>query len=141
MYSNSLITPEFKDQVLTNLLEICELGEEFDYDSESDTLFPSNTPNNIKDAVLDYFFTMGLIQWYPQRYNETSDFNAVIILTMNAIDFVHRGGFVGQEKLFHDNIKKLLLELDDLKPSAPEKFERISSIIGNISSFLSILVR
>lgn len=63
-----------------------------------------------------------------------------IVLNVQAHDVVIRGGFVAQEELLKQNIEKLILELEDLKTSMPEKAERISTIIGGISTAISMFL-
>jgi hypothetical protein len=63
----------------------------------------------------------------------------IVTAEVNAHDFVRRGGFAVQEELLQKNIEKLLLEIESLKPSMPDRVEKITSIIGGISTALGFL--
>lgn len=49
-----------------------------------------------------------------------------------------QGGFKAQEELLQANIEKLLLEIEDLKPSLPHKVETITNIAANIATAVGL---
>ena len=57
---------------------------------------------------------------------------------MEAIDFHNRGGFVAQEELLKNNIEKLLKEIEQLKPSFPEKAEKLATISNAILAAINL---
>lgn len=66
--------------------------------------------------------------------------NIRISMKVPAFDFYSHGGFVGQEELLRKNIEKLLLEIESLKPSMPDKISTITSIAGNIATALGLII-
>ncbi len=59
------------------------------------------------------------------------------MITAELKDLMTRGGFVGTEKLLKQNIEKLLLEIERLKPNMTEQISNISNIASNITSALA----
>lgn len=55
-------------------------------------------------------------------------------LLLEASELLSKGGFKAQEELLQANIEKLLLEIEDLKPSLPHKVETITSIAASIAT-------
>ena len=89
----------------------------------------------IAEAILEYFKRKGLIT-NPirslQGYNEYQ-------LNIEAFDFANHGGFTGQEELLEKNIHKLLLEVESLKPSMPDKIKTLSEIAAAVLTSLDIM--
>lgn len=58
-----------------------------------------------------------------------------------AHDFVRHGGYFAQEELLTKNIKKLILEIEELKPKFPEKAAAIASITSGIATALGLFLK
>lgn len=127
-----MITPENKDKVLNCFIS---QGPSFTFAPMSEEI-KLEIPAALLTLIINQFERKGLL---TQR--EISGSRNYINLTADAYDFQSHGGFVAQEVLLQENLKKLLLEIEDLKPSMPEKIEKITSIIGGVSTFLSLILR
>ncbi len=92
--------------------------------------------SNTLEIILDYFEQMGFFE-QCKMLGGTID----IYMKVPAYDFYSRGGFVGQEELLTKNIQKLLLEIENLKPSIPDKVSTITSIISNITTALGLFIK
>jgi hypothetical protein len=128
-----MITPKLKDLVLKSFVDYpqktfrIKLQEQAkDYKIDSNTL----------EIILDYFEQMGFFE-QCKMLGGTID----IYMKVPAYDFYSRGGFVGQEELLTKNIQKLLLEIENLKPSIPDKVSTITSIISNITTALGLFIK
>ena len=79
------------------------------------------------NAVLSYFARVGLISDVNSR-------RVALFLTLRveAFDMLSHGGYTAQEELLKNNIEKLLLEIESLKPSMPEKVNTLTTIAANI---------
>lgn len=128
-----MITPKLKDLVLKSFVDYpqkkfrIKLQEQAkDYKIDSNTL----------EIILDYFEQMGFFE-QCKMLGGTID----IYMKVPAYDFYSRGGFIGQEELLTKNIQKLLLEIENLKPSIPDKVSTITSIISNITTALGLFIK
>lgn len=79
-----------------------------------------------------------------QRLNLISECSAnaykvSYLLHLEASELLSKGGFKTQEELLQANIEKLLLEIEDLKPSLPHKAETITSIASGIATAAGLL--
>lgn len=138
---NHLVTPELYDSLLNFLLKNVALGEVEDFESEQSPIpVPEGISNAMLTAILEFFRDSGFIGLHGYGSNVDSYLFGISI-SVKAIDYQRHGGFVGQEVLFKQNIEKLLLELEDLKPSSAEKAEKITTIVANIGSFLGMAFR
>lgn len=122
------ITPELKDRVLNELLDTSN-GGQIMLETYERTMF-LDLSDDILEMLLNYFATNKLI-----NLNGGIGF-FMVQPCVEAHDLKNRGGFVGQEILFKQNIEKLLLEIESLKQSAPDTFEKITSIVANLTTFL-----
>lgn len=129
-----MITPAFKDEILHLItdnnsemvcgLNVHEVSEEY------------NVSWRVIDAILDEFERLNLIT------NERSLGGSIWIqIHVPAFDLVRRGGFIASEELLYQNIEKLLLEIESLKPNMPEKIANITSIASNIATALGLFVK
>ena len=78
-----------------------------------------------------------------QRLNLISECSAnaykvSFLLHLEASELLSKGGFKAQEELLQANIEKLLLEIEDLKPSLPHKVETITNIAANIATAVGL---
>lgn len=131
-----MITPAIKDNVLKWLC--LNLKPESLYTiNMADLLKTANIDFDTLNSVLSYFERIGLIAELNSRRVAIH-----LIVRVEANDFLLRGGFVGQEELLETNIKKLLLEIDNLKKQlGPDKLEtvnKLSSIASAVFSGLSL---
>jgi hypothetical protein len=86
-------------------------------------------------AILNYFQRVGFISSLGVHRSSMS-----MILHLEAFDFFNRGGFYAQEELLQKNIEKLLLEIESLKPSMPDKVNTITSIAANLATAFGLLM-
>ncbi len=130
-----MITYMTKDDVLKCLCENCTVENHLSLDT-SVLLKTTQKDFDAVNAVLIYFQRIGFLKDLNSRHE-------VIYLTLlvEANDFYLRGGFVAQEELLQNNIRKLLLEIEQLKPSFPEKVERITNIGNAILSAIGLFIK
>lgn len=106
---------------------------------------PSKVPNNlfpIKDTddiigILRQFSQKGLIS----NFNPGNDKAMHFLLNIDAKDYLLHGGFTAQEELIQKNFEKLLLEIESLKPSMPDRVETITNIISVLSTAFSLFIK
>ncbi len=131
-----MITPAIKDNVLKWLCLNLKPESLYTIDM-ADLLKTANIDFDTLNSVLSYFERIGLIEELNSRRVAIH-----LIVRVEANDFLLRGGFVGQEELLETNIKKLLLEIDNLKKQlGPDKLEtvnKLSSIASAVFSGLSL---
>ena len=126
-----MITNEIKDTVLKRLIET---GTRYKIDFKQ-------LSRDIKidfdelDSILDHFENLGFLE-----LEKLLGGKANVRINIPAIDFYSHGGFKGQEELLRINIEKLLLEIESLKPSFPDKVEKITSIAAGIAGALSLFI-
>ncbi len=84
-------------------------------------------------SVLCHFQSLGLISKLNYRYH--IDLFYMIVHTKTA-DLFQRGGFTMKEYLLQQEVEKLLLEVERLKPSLGDKIEQISTIVSNIANII-----
>lgn len=129
-----MITPKQKDSILNAVLN--------EYDGGVETF-------SLKAIANEYELPDHIVRLYFKQLNEMglADFSeltggmAMISFTLDAYEFVGHGGFVAKEELLEANIKKLLLEIESLKPSMPDKVAMITGIASNIAAALSLFAR
>lgn len=85
--------------------------------------------------ILQQMDRMGLIKLQPNSHG------AMLMLNADAFDFQRHGGFVAQEELLLNNLQKLLLEIESLKPSLSRKVETITSIASGIATALGLFIK
>jgi len=135
-----MITPKLKDCVLKCLLSKTNISPDAEYSvpiSMSTIADECGTKTKFIRSIIVQFNELNLIE---------SSFNAHPIVLVSAIkadayDLISRGGFVVKEELLEKEIKKLLLEIESLKSSFPEKAERFTSIIAGISTAFGIIIK
>jgi Fe2+ or Zn2+ uptake regulation protein len=127
-----LIIPELKDKILKEFVSVDRVSFEINI---RDIAKEFNTDVSTIEVILDHFEDLGFLKQFKFLGGK-------ILFTMKvpAYDFYSHGGFVGQEELLSKNIKKLLLEIESLKPSMPEKVNLLTSIAGNITTALNLFL-
>ena len=128
-----MITREEKDAVLRVL---CENGlNTEEYLRLNRPLFVSATGLDEQTvlSVLRHFQDMGLVSKLNYRFGADSFF---LIVHTKASDLFRRGGFAMKEYLLEQEVEKLLLEIERLKPALGDKIERITTIAANIATLL-----
>lgn len=134
-----MITPIIKDSVLKWLC----------LNSEPEVLCKINMADLLETTNLT-FDTLNSVLTYFQRIGFIEELNArrvaiFLILRVEANDFLLRGGFAEQEEILENNVKKLLLEIENLKkqlgPDHLETVNKLSSIASTIFSGLSFFHR
>jgi len=84
-------------------------------------------------SVLCHFQSSGLISRLNYRFNADSFY---MVVHTKAADIFRRGGFAMKEYLLEQEVEKLLLEVERLKPSLGDKIEKISTIVSNIANII-----
>lgn len=126
---------EIKDRVLKAICELYPVQEVNRKDAKY--LFSaSNLPYNELDAILDHFQRLGFIKYLAMGRDSIA-----LCPLQEAFEFYNRGGFKAHEELLELNFKKLLLEIESLKPSMPDKVSTITTIIANISTALGLIAK
>jgi len=128
-----MITPALKDEILKWLCFNTEPEVRGVIDM-SDLLAVTNTDFDTLNAVLTYFDRIRFLEDLNSRRVAIS-----LIVRIEAHDFLLRGGFVAQEELLENNIKKLLLEIESVKPQLLDKGEKIATIGTAILSAISLM--
>jgi hypothetical protein len=132
----TIITPILKDKVLEYLCSACQT----EYSVSANT-------NEIVNYLEIDFDTFHSIMNQFQRLGLVYDLNlrrsaVFFILTVEANDLYLQGGFLAREELLENNIRKLVLEIDNLKkqlsPDLLDKAEKITSIASGILGSLSL---
>ncbi len=127
-----MITPEIKDQILTQLVIQTGMHKSFDIAADSAGFGVSSREF---DAILDQMVEMNLITCLRAMGKVRVSISAA------AHDFYRRGGFTAQELILKSNIEKLNLELKQLsKELAPDRLaviDRLSAICSAITSALT----
>lgn len=119
------ITPELKDKVLKDLVEvgmypsfnIRELSGEYGIDS------------SVLEAILDQFESLGLL-----KQTKCLGGRINVHMSANAHDLYNHGGFYAQEELLKANIEKLNRELLLLSKELEPKLLDKANMIANIGS-------
>jgi hypothetical protein len=131
-----IVTPALKDEILFYICNKCSVED----------LFFCSTSEVLEDTKFDFDSLNGILSQF-QRFNflkalEVGDVTK-FILQVEAHDFANRGGFVMQEEILETNIKKLLLEVDNLKkqltPDQLDTTNKISAIASAIFTGLGLL--
>lgn len=135
---NKLVTPELSDTLLNYLISNISLGDSAELETK-DFPVPSEITPDALNSLIEDLASQGLIEIESSGYGD-GIFVYNISINKRAIDFQRHGGFVGQEVLFKQNVEKLLLEIKNLKPSSTEQAEKITAIVGNIASFLGLVM-
>jgi hypothetical protein len=126
-----MITPDKKDIILK---EIATSGINIQFEMKQ-LARDFNISFDEVEAIIDHFEELGFIE-----ANRMIGGMVIANVKVRCHDFYSHGGFTAQEELLRKNIEKLLLEIESLKPSIPDKIEKITSIISGISSALSLFV-
>ncbi|HNW71158.1 MAG TPA: hypothetical protein PKI01_12190 [Bacteroidales bacterium] len=129
-----MITDKKKDSVLKYLCENIPCGVQKHFETK-EMLSTTGLDFTDANAIMQYFERIGFIGNINLRLTD-----AWVLLNVEACDFFSRGGFVAQEELLKKNIEKLLLEIESLKPSVPEKIATLTSIAANITTALSFFI-
>lgn len=123
-----------KDKVLSYLINypkmIPESFSRIDFkDMQTNTGFTPDTIN----AILLGFQQEGIISRLSLR-RSCPWFDLVI--HQKACDLFNRGGFTMKENLLKQEVEKLLLEIEALKPTLGDKIEQFTTIANNIMSLI-----
>ncbi len=126
-----MVDCKLKDKILFKIVdESPEMTFAFDAE-DSDEIFGYNP--EVVGSVLDYFESIGLID--QDKYLEGGILLEILI---PAHDLVAHGGFTAKEELLTGNLKKLLLEMEAIKISVPEKADTIATLITEIAAGLAL---
>ncbi|MEK7719341.1 MAG: hypothetical protein AAB347_06990 [Bacteroidota bacterium] len=126
-----MIDCKVKDKILNKIVsESPEMT--FGFDSEDSMEIFGFNPELVS-SVLDYFESIGLID--QDKFLEGE---IMVEILIPAHDLISHGGFTAMEELLTNNIEKLLVEIESLKPLLPGKVETMNSIISGITSGLAL---
>lgn len=131
---NNLITPQLKDELLSDLLSANSMQVQV---SAYEWAKELNVSPDIICPVFDQFEELGFI-------NQTKCIGSLLVcqIKAKAHDFMRHGGFQAQEEILIANLQKLSSELDllakQLSPNLAEKASMLSSIAGNILSAITL---
>lgn len=64
-----------------------------------------------------------------------------IVVYADAHDMFSRGGFTTKEKIYEEELKKLVLEVEALQKEFPERAAALGSIVQSVTGILSLLFR
>ena len=127
-----MIDCKLKDKILNKIVsESPEMT--FGFDSE-DALKIFGFNREVVSSVLDYFENIGLID-----QDKFLGGGIMLEILIPAHDLVSRGGFTAKEELLTKNIEKLLVEIERLKPSLPDRVEEMASISSGIVAGLALI--
>ena len=120
-----------KDKVLNSLIEYGPRLTLNINSSKSDF----NMNRDFLEMILNQFESKGFI-------TQVKCIGGRIDMILNAeiYDFHSHGGFTAQEHLLKYNIEKLLLEIESLKPSLPDKINVVTTIASNIATALGLFI-
>lgn len=125
-----MISYKTKDKILNKLVNESPQMT-FGFDSEdAKKIFGCNSET--VGSVLDYFESIGLID-----QDKFLDGGIMVETLIPAHDLVAHGGFTAREDLLIHNIENLLVEIESLKQSMPEKVENITAICTDITAGLA----
>lgn len=130
------ITYKEKDAVLKVLCENFE-PETMISASREDVLRTCGVDSGSFSSILAYFQRNSLVREVNFRHGAESFY---LIVNIEAFDLYNRGGFTATEELLTKNIQKLLLEIESLKPSMPDRISTITTIASNITTALGFFV-
>ncbi|WP_273209080.1 hypothetical protein [Runella zeae] len=134
-----MITPTIKDSVLKWLCDNMPVEQYRPVNLQS--LFKeTNLTFDTIEPILQYFNRLGLIGELNARRTST-----LLLLRIEAHDFLSRGGFIAQEEIFKKEIEKLIIEIENfkkqLKPDQLETAEKLSTIASAILSGITLFVK
>ena len=127
-----MIDCKSKDKILNKIVSE-SLEMTFGFDSE-DALKIFGFNREVVSSVLDYFENIGLID-----QDKFLGGGIMLEILIPAHDLVSRGGFTAKEELLTKNIEKLLVEIERLKPSLPDRVDEIASIGSGIAAGLALI--
>lgn len=121
-----MVTPVLKDKILEFLILNAPAMR---YNAYLPDLAPQfNTNENIVDAIIEQFARRGFL-----TYEGTAEGSRFITLTVDAHDYILKGGHLGEFENLEMQAIKLEKELDKLKSVAPmETFNNIKGIIDTL---------
>lgn len=132
----NLISPKVKDEVLSFLVDNCDLNVNCSFSLPKSLVELVGNRNNLQ-AVFIQFIRLGLLS-----RGAVNSFAISVCLNIEAHDFLSRGGFVAQEEILKFNISKLKLELEalskELEPKFAEKASVIAALAANIATALGL---
>lgn len=128
-----LITADLKDLILKDLISLNSIDVA---QNINDAQKDFGIDRAVLSAILDHFEELGFIE---QRKLLGGLIH--ISIKVRAYDFYSHGGFIAQEELLAKDIEKLLLEIESLKPSMPDRVNTITAIAGNITTALGLFIK
>jgi len=132
------ITFKEKDAVLSLLCSEVIIPEQTYKLNRLEFIRECGLDSQIVNSILLYFQRIGIVK--RVNYQHHSELFIIEILT-EAFDLFNRGGFTMQENMLQKEVKKLLLEIERLKPTLGGKIEQVSTIANNIAGIAGNVVR
>ncbi len=130
----NIVTAESKDKVLSWIISEAKYAKSQSFKRRELAAFLQLDISTL-DGIFKYFERLNFIADFSLNYHIYS-----FTLQIEASDFISRGGFVGQEFLLLQNLDKLLLEVDHLKPELFTKAQTITTIVANISQAITMFL-
>lgn len=127
-----LITCSLKDEILRGFIERNEASFSADIKEMANHY---NISWVTMMAILEHFENLGFI-----KREKTLEGETIFYIKVPAYDFFSHGGFLAQEELLKANLEKLILEIESLKPSIPDKVESLTAIASNIATALGLFL-
>lgn len=127
-----LITCSLKDEILRGFIERDKASFSADI---KEMAIQYNISWVTMMAILEHFENLGFI-----KRGETLEGEIIFYIKVPAYDFFSHGGFLAQEELLKANLEKLILEIESLKPSIPDKVESLTAIASNIATALGLFL-
>lgn len=126
-----MVTPVLKDKILEFLILNAPAMRYNAYLPDFAPQFGTN--ESVVDAVIEQFAKRGFL-----TYEGTAEGNRFIYLTVDAHDYVLKGGHMGEFENLEKQAAKLEKELESLRPIAPmETFNNMKGIIDTLLSTAS----
>ncbi|MDA3866172.1 MAG: hypothetical protein PF489_05400 [Salinivirgaceae bacterium] len=130
------ITYKEKDQVLKVLCENIQ-PEQHVFIGKKEFDKEIGLPMETTEAILRYFERIGIVSDVSYMFHSPQ---ISIIILVDAFDIFNRGGFTVREYLLKQEVEKLLLEIESLKPSIGDKLKNVTTIANNLASIAGTFI-
>jgi len=126
-----------KDALLKYLTQNCQ-PESFQQFLITDITKATNLSVQDIGVLLSYFQRNKLIGEYSLRVSSPV---LHIVVFLDAFEFFHRGGYTLFEQILLQETQKLMLEIENLKPSIGARLEKVTAIANNIIACIATFAR
>ena len=126
-----------KDALLQYLTKNCK-PECFQQLLIADITKATNLSVQEVSILLSYFHRNKLIGEYTLRVSSPV---LHLIVFLDTFEFFHRGGYTLFEQILLQETQKLMLEIENLKPTVGARLEKITAIANNIIACIATFAR